>query len=302
MSLKEINKYEFTKNPPQPLNTAEYINKSSLEFESLLENRGNDENAFQEFFEKNPIFVPGLDKIGPIEESGPNPFNFCLISQPKISGINFRKPDFLWLDSNSLVFSPLFIEIEAPNKKYFNSDRSRTPTANFKNAKNQLDEWSTLLSIPENILKFYSDYDISKREQDKIFEPKYILVYGRRSEYETDKWLTQKRYNLLNRNNHQYLMSYDRIKPKVINNNFICATVAGGKYYAKYLSPNYKLNIYHNYLNKIVNLDEAINNMAYTSKERKEFLQLKYPILIDYLNNEGNNSPRLLDYNSQYEE
>lgn len=293
--------YEFTPNPPKPIEEDEYVSKATKEFQLLLETNGNDEKVFQAFFERNPAFVPGakdeFDILGP---SGHNPFYNALISQPRITGIKDREPDFMWLATDSLVFSPILIEIEAPNKKYFN--KNETPTAKFKDAKNQLDEWTTLLSIPENIMKFYSDFNISQDLRDKIFEPRFVLIYGRRSEYSDNKWLAQKRVNLLNRNNNQFLMSYDRISPKSINKSFTCSTVKSGIYHAKFFCPTYKLSVFDNYIHKLKNIDQAIDNMAYTTEERKEFLKFKYPKLIEYLKKSEKKSLRFFDFNKQYEE
>jgi hypothetical protein len=276
-------KYEFSENPPTPIDREDYIQQATSEFQRLLDESSHNEVLFQEFFERNPSFVPGAR--GEFEAgfpSGHSPHLNCLISQPKINGLARRHPDFMWIAQDSMVLSPILIEIEAPSKKYFNKDGS--PSSNFTKAKNQLDEWRAILSRPENILSFYRDYSLTEDMTSLQFEPYYVLIYGRRSEFENDTWLKQKRANLMSRSDNQVLMSFDRLSPKSAETSVICSTVNKGKYKAKCISPTFELSVFASHLTKISNLEEAADNMQFTTSERRDFIKSKIPHLLDFLN------------------
>jgi len=298
-------KYTFTHKPPKPPKEEGYYHLAETEFKRLLQDVPDDEKAFQTFFERNPSFVPGaraeFDFHGP---SGHGPHLSALISQPKLNGLVTRSPDFLWFAYDSQVLNPILIEIEAPNKKYFNQDG--TPTSSFTTAKNQLDEWQTLLSRPENVLRFLNDFNLPKDLTDLYFEPFYVLIYGRREEYQDKPWLKQKRATLLSRTDRQFVMSYDRLKPQLARRNFICCEVKQGRYIAKYLTPTFTLNIYDNDLLAIENLENAIEPMQFTSDERKQFLKQRLPHLLAFFKSpdKGGDYGKLIfdGRSNQYEE
>jgi hypothetical protein len=275
--------YKFTKNAPKSISDKEYISKSNNEFQYLLDNFSSDEIRFQKFFEQNPSFMPGArDEFSIMGQSGHHPHLNCLITQPKIAGLIKRIPDFMWLASDSVYFSPIIIEIEAPSKKYFKKDGN--PTSHFSQARNQLEEWQTILKRPENILSFYRDFSIPQDLIDLTFKPRFVLIYGRRKEFENDIMLKQKRGSLFD--SDKVLMSYDRIKPKLLN-NYVTVKVKNGKYLAKNLSPIFKIGPYADEMYNIENLVEAVDETAYLTDKRKVFLKEKIPYCLKYLKNEN---------------
>ena len=235
----------------------------------------SDEKAIQDFLEKNPCMVPGARGEFDFGPSGHSPCRDTLIAQPRIKGIINRQPDFMWLANDSITFCPALIEIEAPSKKYFNKDGS--PTADFTKAKNQLDEWKVILSKPENQLSFYNDFSVPQELRKRNFDPYFVLIYGRRKEYENDQILTDKRLTLVDRRSNQYLMSFDRIQPLYIDRPYVTSIVKNGKYHAKYLTPTFKPGPFEDQLLDFDNLDSAVENMAHTSDERKIFLKQRIP-------------------------
>ena len=273
--------YEFSDNPPEPLSDEDYYEVAKQELLRLLKECPDDEKAFQLFFEQNPCYLPGSRGALFSGHSGHGPHYNVLITQPKLDGLVYRSPDFVWFAYDSVVFSPFFIEIEAPSKKYFNNDG--TPTSDFTKSKNQLDEWKTILSRPENVTKFFSDFNIPRDLTSLHFEPHYILIYGRRDEYQNKPWLVQKRAHLLSRTDRQYIMSYDRLEPHFASLNFVCCEVKQGRYIAKCLSPTFMLSILNDDILQLENLEDAIEPMAFTSNERKEFLKYKLPKLLEFL-------------------
>ncbi|PIB27166.1 Shedu anti-phage system protein SduA domain-containing protein [Maribacter sp. 4G9] len=142
--------YEFTENAPKPIDKKEYVLNASEKLDFLLKNFADDETKFQTFFELNPSFMPGArDEFSIMGQSGHEPFSNCLISQPKISGIINRIPDFMWLANDSAYFTPVIIEIEAPSKKHFRKDGN--PTSHFVGfPKNRTVHNSNLLTLNSN--------------------------------------------------------------------------------------------------------------------------------------------------------
>ncbi|MCW3128314.1 MAG: hypothetical protein JWO03_3972 [Bacteroidetes bacterium] len=259
---------------PEALPTKVYSKLIKDEFEELLLNHGANEKAFQRFFERNPCYLPGSrGEFDPIGQSGHGPHLKALITQPELNGLVRRNPDFLWFAWDSVVLSPILIEIEAPDKNYFT--KTNKPTSDFTQARHQLSEWRAILSMPENKLKFLSQFNLPASLRNLVFDPYYVLIYGRRSEYENDPWRTQQRYTMVSRADHEILMSYDRLKPFIIDTNLICCEVKGGKYFAKHLSPTFDLDYFDLDVKKLENLEIAIDVMQHTSPQRKLLLKKK---------------------------
>lgn len=280
--------YKFIKDAPKPIDTDEYIKRLMIEFQELLKNKSSDEEEFQKFFERNPCMVPGARSEFDFSPSGHPPVRNTLIAQPRIRGIINRQPDFMWLSSDSVVFCPVLIEIEAPIKKYFNQDGS--PTAAFTKAKNQLDEWRTILSKPENQLSFYNDFNVPLDLRRNTFDPYYLLIYGRREEYENNQTLKDKRKTLVDKSSNQYLMSFDRLQPLYVDQSCITSNVKDGEYKTKHLSPTFKIGPHKNQLLDFENLIEAVDRMAYTSDERKVFLKQRIPYCLEKIKEEKSNT------------
>ena len=163
MKQKTGKVYEFQPDAPQPIPEELYYKKVLEQLEGLLQNSPEDETVFQDFFEKNPCMVPGCrDEYSSIgHPSGHGPHLDTLISQPNITGIIKRKPDFMWIAYDSDVLIPVIVEIEAPGKKIFT--KGDKPTAHFSAARHQLDEWRSILSRPENRVRFYERLCVTRR-------------------------------------------------------------------------------------------------------------------------------------------
>jgi Domain of unknown function (DUF4263) len=240
------------------------------DFQNLLDNKSNDENSFQDFFEKNPMLVPGGNCV--FGESGHAPYLNALITQPSISGLMNRIPDFIWFAKDSLTFNPVFIEIEAPNKKVFN--KNGTITSDFTQARTQLLEWKSILQQPQNIIKFYDEFNLPLDLRKLTFNPSYVLIYGRRNEFENNTVLIHKRSNIMGK--EELLMSYDRIDVNPKGTNAITATVKNSIYIPKYISPITTVSeAFRELYEAYPNLDKAIDNSMYISLSRKQFIKSK---------------------------
>lgn len=268
----------------KPYSDEIYIEAAVKDFQDLLANHGREEKLFQDFFEKNPCFVPNDDQYK--LTSGHGPFMWSLITQPNIYGILNRKPDFLWLGKDSMNFSPTFIEIEAPDKKIFNKDYSLT--REFTQARQQLADWKTTLNMPVNQMKFFDDFAIPLDMRRLAFKPLYVLVYGRRSEFEGNDFLTQKRSGIMGAD--ELLMSYDRIQIQKKGLWAFTAEVSGQLYHAKYVSPALPIsNVFKYEYKKLHKLESAIDNSVYITKNRKAFMKRRIKEIINEPDNQLSN-------------
>ena len=255
---------------PKPMPQEDYKDRVCAEFEDLLSDFPSDESKFQDLFEKNPSLLMGNNNGAFYGKLGTLPF---LVTQPNLNGIINRKPDFLFLLEDSINFTPLFIEIESPLKKMF--IQNGKISAQFGEAYNQLKQWKSILSTAQGAVNFFNDFSIPDKLQNKYFKPNYLLIYGRRKEYQNDRVLTRIRGQYEGENIH--IISYDRLLENIsISNYLITCKVKNGKYIAKYVSPTIELGPRIQAPLKLIdNFNDAVDNSVYISGERKAFLKTR---------------------------
>ena len=273
--MKIQKNYEIQEDAPPAMSQKEYLEVCLKELNETLILSSHDEKAFQEFFERNPVCLPGAFEI--IGTSGHLPHNCALIKQPKIGNLaSNRLPDFMWLAQDSTDFCPVMVEIERPSKKLFTG--SGQQCADFTQALGQIHEWKALLNQPSVIIDFYDYYDIPDYLRKKNFKPQYCLIYGRRYEYEGNENLNRKRSQLTS--DDIVLMSYDRILDMIINckdDSFVTCTVGDKKYEVANITPTFKYR--PGWVRSLVGLTgfyEKIDDMPYISNDRKQFLKERY--------------------------
>ncbi len=275
-------KYIIEPDPPKAMDINVYIEKRDFEYRALLENDQAGELLFQSFFERNPAYLPGAFEV--LGESGHYPFMNCLISQPKISDERIRIPDFMWLANDSLSFCPVFIEIEKPSKKQFRQDEVNR--AEFTQAYNQINEWRAILSTPSGQESFYDRFSIDNRTRQKVFKPQYVLVYGRRSEYENNEWLRKKR--ALIQQSDCVIMSFDRLQASRDVFDLVTCKVSNGIYNVLHIPPTF---VYRpataSVLKDFNGFSSAISRIPDISDERRAFLQARFDYWMEYGKNDN---------------
>lgn len=275
--------YTIIKDPPSAVPMHEYIGAAVKQYHEMLENPALDEKAYQLFFEENPAFIPGAFEV--IGCSGHDAYLGALISQPRIGGDLIRIPDFMWLASDSLSFCPVLIEIEKPSKVQFKNNN--VPYAKFNQALDQITEWKALLEDPDNRERFYETFSIPDKLRGRVFAPQYLLIYGRRSEYEDDSFKRNKRYHM--QSSDTVIMSFDRLNPIQDAYNVVSAQVSGGKYYVKHIPPTYVYEPWRaEYLPLLCGFKERIKDIKMISEERRRFLYDRF----DYWNEIGKRGVR----------
>ena len=266
-----VKQYDIIPDAPKAINMGEYIIKSDLKYKALLETEANKEHSFQHFLEENPAYVPGAFEVFGL--SGHYPYMNCLITQPRINDKQLRIPDFMWLANDSLSFCPVLIEIEKPSKEQFRKDEINR--FEFTQAYNQIIEWKAILSTISGQESFYERFSIDEENRKKEFKPQYILVYGRRSEYEKDEWLRRKR--ALFQNDDICIMSFDRLHASRDVYDLVTCTVSNGQYYVRYIPPTFVYRpVTSHVLQKWIGFTSALSRIPDISEERRVFLQNRF--------------------------
>lgn len=266
-------RYELVIPDAKPIDTDDYFRKAKEKYASIL-SCNYQEKVYQEFFEENPAFLPGAyEIIG--NATGHAPYMNALISQPIIDDGIQRKPDFMWLAKNSLCFCPVLIEIERPSKEEFRKDEYAR--SGFTQAVGQIKQWKAILNSSNGREQFYERYNIPPHFRELKFMPQYLLLFGRRSEYERDPWLTRLRAE--EESGDTRIFSFDRLtEPSRDIYDTVTCKVSNGSYRVISIPPTfvYRPGLSNNY-SKLNNFEQAITKMKHTSEKRKQFLIDRYP-------------------------
>ncbi|WP_081863827.1 Shedu anti-phage system protein SduA domain-containing protein [Mycetocola saprophilus] len=166
---------------PLPLDWQTYETKAREEWRELL---GSDpeENQVQQFLELHPAMVPGgSGDVGPGGHHGSD--LGLLFTQPALVGAgDSYVPDFMWVTRSSGLITPILIEIEKPSKLWFT--KKGTPTADFSQARDQLNNWRAWFNTEGNRDIFRRKYLFTvDKYEDRPIVPQFLLVYGRESEF-----------------------------------------------------------------------------------------------------------------------
>jgi len=252
--------------PPEPFEN--YAVRARSEYQRLL---GWDapEDHFQSFFERNPCSVPGVRSVG--AHPSAFPAHSLLISQPRLVGLRERRPDFMWVAVNSVACHPTLVEIERPSKTVFTS--SGVPSAQFSHARHQLTQWRSWFSVPANVQTFISAYNLDRYHWVDRVDPKYILLYGRRSEFSSHPERIRDRSHLLDERD-EFLVSYDRVSfDSVLGNAITVVTKPNQRFQALAVQSTFCLGPSDaGRLVHIDGLDDAITANEEIPPARKDFL------------------------------
>ncbi|MHB8794825.1 MAG: Shedu immune nuclease family protein [Candidatus Nanopelagicales bacterium] len=202
--------------PEAPLPWDVYETWLTAEWSALLSSEP-DEPAVQEFLTHNPSLLPGVGVDGAGHHG---PHLSAVFSQPQLQGIGKnRTPDFMWVTANSAEVVPVLIEIERPDKRYFNSSDGSV-SAEFRHAHGQLAEWAQWWAEPANQLVFRQQFlDPIWNFSNRAIKPLYILIYGRRSELDADKTGNLNKFRAAQPRQNELIMTFDRLEPNPLIRN-----------------------------------------------------------------------------------
>ena len=211
-------------NPPAPMPWEEYERRLVNEWQALLNSaEGCNERIIHDFLIQHPCMIPGAYSM--TGSSGHGPFPMAVLSESPLSGVGMKIPDFIWLAKDSATFTPVFIELESPCKRWFTE--KGVPTHDLTQAMNQLAEWRGWLNRPENVTVFYETYEIPDYlRRHRTFRPEFVLIYGRRKEFEERPELNRLRDQY--ERHGQVVMTFDRLRPSRNSSIYMCATKRSG--------------------------------------------------------------------------
>lgn len=227
--------YQLIKDAPLALSWEDYERTALESWNDLIVGpRRGDERALHEFLERNPSFVPGTFSF---PASGHGPVFGGVFSKPALTGIGIRVPDFMWLATATDIIYPVFVEIETPAKRWFTENGQ--PRAEWTQARNQLVTWKQWLNKPANRLVFVESYAINEEFRHFEIQPQFVLVYGRRAEFDHNPQLRGLR--ALQQGDDEYHVTFDRLTPDYNARNYLTLRMEQGQVLAMVVPPTVRL-------------------------------------------------------------
>jgi Domain of unknown function (DUF4263) len=264
--------YEMSPDAPASMGTDEYVDRVSRAWAELLRS-DPDEPAVQAFLQNHPLLVPGAHLgLGRLRETGHGPFPSALITQPPLRGLTARIPDFLWIASDSVFLNPVFLEIEAPGKRWVTAAGHQHHS--LTQALHQLGEWRDWLDQPVNRELFLASYDVPSMLRQRKWEPVFVLIYGRRSE-DPDA-ISTLRAHLTTKTRH--VIPYEHLEPDPESADYLCARRGPNGYEAVTVPPTMQLGPRHaENWTLISGKERAVAASPWLSDERRAFLIERMP-------------------------
>lgn len=253
---------------PNPWGNEPYARLLSAQWKNLIDsNESRQERVLQSFLERHPSLLPGSHTLDC--SSGRWPFPFAVISQPKLPGLSMRQPDFLWIASNSTTVYPVLIEIETPHKRWFRA-KGNEFHSDFSHALGQLIELAAWFTTGNNAASFKDYYEFPEYLRELVMVPRFVLIHGRRSEYEGNP--VRKAKIAMTARHDQRLMSFDRLTPELKATCVGCVRKLERGYKAVCVPPTFSISTGD--LHKSVpNWLEAIEQCEDMPEHRKEMLR-----------------------------
>lgn len=264
--------YEMHPDPPAPMATDEYVKRVATSWADVLAGDPR-EATVQEFLERHPLMVPGAHLgLGRMHKSGHAPFPSALISQPPLRGLTSRVPDFLWMASDSVFLNPVFIEIEAPRKRWVTA--SGQQHHELTQALNQLAEWSEWLDHPLNRQLFLESFRIPPMLRERKWQPVFVLIYGSRNE--DPAGVARLRSRLTTQTQH--VIPYEHLEPDPECDDYPCVRLGHDGYEAISVSPTMRLGPGSaEDWTRITQKEQAVAQNPWLSQERRAFLLERMP-------------------------
>lgn len=156
------------------------VHEQQAEFLRLLDAR-EPEQKYQAFLERYTRFIPREF----VQNHG---IGLNIVLRKLAFGSDY-KSDFFYFAKSSDDWNAVFIELEKPYSKFF-KDQTNEFHADFLRALQQINQWKGWLSAEENKAAFLSSVRAIQIPRVMARNPtynKYVLVFGRRSEYENNE-------------------------------------------------------------------------------------------------------------------
>lgn len=163
-----------------PVARASYLEALTAEWKRLIgDPLFTDEANIQRFLERHPSLVPGA--FGPSMRSGHTPWPAAVVTQPELPDLSTKRPDFMWISTDSAFLRPVLVEIERPDKRWFHENGAEQH-ADLTTPLTQVAHWRSWFNTAGNHTAFLRHYRIPRVLMDRPIEPHFIVVHGRRDE------------------------------------------------------------------------------------------------------------------------
>lgn len=153
------------------------LRRLETEYRALLD-RGADEQTYQSFIESNTELIP--------REFVMNHGVWCDLVFRKLRLGSSYICDFAFVTKGSMRWRLVLVEIERPDKPFFRRSTLRLHS-DFARALEQVSDWRSFLS--RDLIGFVTDTLGAVATFPQIADPgevKFVLVYGRRGEFESN--------------------------------------------------------------------------------------------------------------------
>jgi len=201
-----------------------------------------------------------------------------VFTQPVLPGLERPVPDFMRIVRNSQSIQPILIEIESPQKTWARRDRQQPET--YTQAMTQISDWRVWLNDPVNILQFMELYRIPRLQRGRLFRPKYVLVFGRRSESQGHEVEHGRREAMAPEG--VTTMTFDRLYPNYYGQNDVTVRVSGRRLTAVAVQPTiHPTPRVAADLAEIEGWNDALGTSAYLSARQRASLQQQLEQLVE---------------------
>lgn len=269
MSTSILNaSYEMAPDPPAPMAWKDYAQIATRELTAVLTDDAA-EGDVQTVLERHPCLVPGSGGLPLTSPSGHGPFPAALISQPPLPSYGGQIPDFMWITTDSVMLSPVLIEIERPGKHWFT--KSGQQAHQLTQALDQLQEWRAWFEPGHRKEEFCDFYQIDDGLRRRKFAPQFLLIYGRRAESTRNESVRMKRAYL--QSDDQSVVSFDRLTPAYDASQYMSVRIDHGAYRAISVPPTIELGpLFARSRSVVMDKEAAVGRNAYLTAARKTFL------------------------------
>ncbi|MGO8955209.1 MAG: Shedu immune nuclease family protein [Rhodomicrobium sp.] len=152
------------------------IEEQKRQFLKILD-EDHKEQVYQSFLEKHTRFIPREF----VQNHG---IGLCLVLRKLSFGADY-KTDFFFFSKSTDDWNAVFIEIEKPASRFFKGNTNEFHP-DFLNALQQINQWKAWFLSDQNKGTFLSTVSTIQVPRHMAGNPtynKYVLVFGRRSEY-----------------------------------------------------------------------------------------------------------------------
>jgi hypothetical protein len=258
----------------------EYERTSIAEWNRLLSGpEAGDEEVIHKFLERNPSFIPGAFSF---PTSGHPPVYGGVFSKPPLAAIGTFIPDFMWIATATDMIYPVLIEIETPQKKWFT--KKGQATAEWTQARNQILSWKQWFNNASNRAVFIEQYGLSRVFPEFEINPQFVLVFGRRREFDDNPTLRGLRKH--QQGIDEFHITFDRLGPDYNAKNYLSLRKSGKDIFGIIVPPTFLLGPFlaPDFF-MVKGLEEAILQECRMSPDRRKFVKRRLPYWDDWLKN-----------------